>query len=818
MGDAARDRRDWSEAARHYRAHLEREPEDAGILVQLGHMLKEGGDLLSAESAYRRAMAMRPEDHDIPLQLGHALKLQGRLDEAREAYGLSDALAPVNHAALELERMGERPARPARSAKPRPSPGPDLAALEAEFQTTPTRRRWHVLREAGRIAEAEGQPGPPHLLDVTDLLNMLRATGRATGIQRVQIGICAYLLAEEPERWRFVALEAPLGPIWTLAPDDLRALLRYATEEAHDTGRARALVEAALDGGRATHLDSARSFLTLGAFWFLVGATALLDGLRARGLRLGMMAYDLIPLTHPEHTDAGTVAGFRQALDEGAPRWEFALAISEYTAAGMRRALAERGAPDVPVRAVPLAHRFSDAVAEGWPAALADLRSRPFVLCVGTIESRKNHLALFQAWKILLEEGAEPPPLVCVGRPGWRVGDLLAQLEATGFLGGRIRMLHGISDPELASLYREAAFTVFPSFTEGWGLPVGESLALGTPCLASPEGATPEAGSGFAPPLDPYSPRTIAEAVRRWAESPEALARERARIAQGFQPRDWDDVGRDFRRAFEECLKAAAPRPPAAAPPLAEGADLGFPALAALLGPGFEPPSGDVAWVAGRAAALRISAPPGRLVLSFAARPWALDNRVALDDAPSLPLTDGMALSLDWRGGEGLVRLRLSGSLDAPPDAEDGRPVRMGLRRLALLPEGAPPLARGRAVVPGDAALWAALAPARDTIAFRPDALAGERIHLLLGVAGEEAPRRQSVLPGEDGVVRLSLDGARPVFLAWAAESDLPGRLALLEAHPAALPLAERIAALEGAEDAPLPPGEAGRWARRLAG
>nr|WP_302474397.1 glycosyltransferase [Roseococcus sp. MDT2-1-1] len=484
----------------------------------------------------------------------------------------------------------------------------------------------------------------------------------------------------------------------------------------------------------------------------------------------------------------------------------------------MRRALAERGVPDVPVRAVPLAHRFSDAAAEGWPAALADLREKPFVLCVGTIESRKNHLALFQAWKLLLEEGMEPPPLVCVGRPGWRVGDLLAQLEATGFLGGRIRLLHGISDPELASLYRSAAFSVFPSFTEGWGLPVGESLALGTPCLASHEGATPEAASGFAPPLDPYSPRAIAAAVRCWTEDPEELARERTRIAEGFRPRDWDDVGRDFRRAFEECLNEAPPGTPAAAPALAEGADLGFPALAALLGPGFEPPSGDVAWVAGRAAALRISAPPGRLVLSLAARPWAGDNRVALDDAPSLPLSDGMALSLDWPGGEGTVRLRLSGPLDAAPDSEDARPVRMGLRRLALLPEGAPRLARGRAVAPGDATLWAALAPGRDTLTFRPEAPVGERIHLLLGVAGEEAPRRHFLLPGEDGVVRLPLDGARPVFLAWAAESDLAGRLALLEAHPAALPLAERIAALEGAEDAPLPPGEAGRWARRLAG
>eukprot|EP01031_Cornospumella_fuschlensis_P015848 gene15848-19356_t len=145
--------------------------------------------------------------------------------------------------------------------------------------------------------------------------------------------------------------------------------------------------------------------------------------------------------------------------------------------------------------------------------AIEDLRGQDYVLCVGTIESRKNHLALFQAWQILLKEGLEPPPLILVGRPGWRVDDLMAQLESTRFLDGRIRLVHGVSDPELEGLYRGCLFTIFPSFTEGWGLPVGESLALGKLCLAAMEGATPEAAGGFAEPIDAYSPRDIAARV-----------------------------------------------------------------------------------------------------------------------------------------------------------------------------------------------------------------------------------------------------------------------------------------------------------------
>jgi tetratricopeptide (TPR) repeat protein len=199
IGDAARDARRWGEAAGHYRAHLALHPDDAGIWVQLGHALKETGDWPAAEAAYREAIALRPQDHDAPLHLGHALKLQGRPGEARDAYRLSDALAPVNHAAIELEALGAgaappRPAAPRAMPPPGPPAGPDLSALRAAFDARGERRAWLALRDAGGDAEGQGVPGGPWLLDVTDLLAMLRQVGRATGIQRVQLGLCEHLL------------------------------------------------------------------------------------------------------------------------------------------------------------------------------------------------------------------------------------------------------------------------------------------------------------------------------------------------------------------------------------------------------------------------------------------------------------------------------------------------------------------------------------------------------------------------------------------------------------------------------------------------
>src|SRR5690349_23230268 len=102
----------------------------------------------------------------------------------------------------------------------------------------------------------------------------------------------------------------------------------------------------------------------------------------------------------------------------------------------MRRWLAGQGL-DLPVEAVPLAHdfRLPGQVAlpspKRWPPSIAALQGRDYVLCVCTIEARKNHAYLFQLWKQLLDQGVEMPELVLVGRFGWRVGDLYAQMQAT---------------------------------------------------------------------------------------------------------------------------------------------------------------------------------------------------------------------------------------------------------------------------------------------------------------------------------------------------------------------------------------------------
>ena len=179
--------------------------------------------------------------------------------------------------------------------------------------------------------------------------------------------------------------------------------------------------------------------------------------------------------------------------------------------------------------------------------AVAQLIKEDYVLYVSTIEIRKNHIYLFRIWKRLIEKmGKKIPKLVFVGRPGWRVNDLIDQLRSTDNLEGNIRILHDLSDRELSVLYRSALFSVFPSFEEGWGLPVGESLIFGRPCVASNTSSVPEVAGDFVDYIDPFNDNDGYKKILHFIEDREFLNRRARYIQENFKPRDWSDVARDM--------------------------------------------------------------------------------------------------------------------------------------------------------------------------------------------------------------------------------------------------------------------------------
>ncbi len=133
-----------------------------------------------------------------------------------------------------------------------------------------------------------------------------------------------------------------------------------------------------------------------------------------------------------------------------------------------------------------------------------------FLLAVGTVEPRKNYHGLLVAYRLLKTRGVNVP-LVIAGGPGWGYGELPQRLA----LEPGVRLLGHVDDVALQALYRNASALAYPSFYEGFGLPLLEALEAGLPALVSNTGSLPEVAGGAALTVDPRQPEEIAAGLER---------------------------------------------------------------------------------------------------------------------------------------------------------------------------------------------------------------------------------------------------------------------------------------------------------------
>lgn len=411
------------------------------------------------------------------------------------------------------------------------------------------------------------------LFDVTDLIEFLSQIGHVTGIQRVQIA----LLREAFDAARFVppgevrsffvqafCLHGPWG-YGTRVVDSahLRKLFVLLEDEEIDHERLRGIVDDIYETAQQSRLGKGSILVLCGAFWNYPFYVSEIARVVHRGGKIVLICYDVIPIEAPEYCVAPLVQSFRAAFERLAPYVSVFACISGHTASSVRRQLEQIELPGpARVEVLALAHKISDVSysKEEVARTLAHLRAsqpefpnRRFALCVGTIEARKNLGYLVDAWKELRSRyGAAVPDLVLAGRPGWNVDNLLQVISVRNTTEKHIYILHGLSDLALRALYGACAFTVFPSLLEGWGLPVGEALSEGKICFASSSSSIPEVGGAFADYIDPLNVRDAVEKIGAYVAEPSRITAREKVISDGFHPRDWRDVWKDFARIVEK--------------------------------------------------------------------------------------------------------------------------------------------------------------------------------------------------------------------------------------------------------------------------
>jgi glycosyltransferase involved in cell wall biosynthesis len=301
----------------------------------------------------------------------------------------------------------------------------------------------------------------------------------------------------------------------------------------------------------------------LGASWAVPGYAQKIAAAKARhGVRFAALVYDMIPVENEDMVEPHHTLRFRKWLTETVPIADALLTISAYSRRALQDFARAAGWTMPPVEVIRLGGEWSQRPAarsageEGRKPARQmrlpqmdlpqmDLPQR-YALFVSTIEIRKNHRLLVRLWRRLIERhGADAVPvLIFAGQVGWMVDDLLADLAASNWLGGKVEHRPGLSDVELDVVYGRCLFTLFPSLAEGWGLPVAESLAHGKFCLASNRTSIPEVGGDLIDYFDPADVDDVVTRLERLLFEPGYLAARETRLRAEYRPATWADCAR----------------------------------------------------------------------------------------------------------------------------------------------------------------------------------------------------------------------------------------------------------------------------------
>jgi glycosyltransferase involved in cell wall biosynthesis len=294
---------------------------------------------------------------------------------------------------------------------------------------------------------------------------------------------------------------------------------------------------------RPLHLQARDQLALFGAYWDHDPVIQLAMAHRRALGDVAMLVHDVIPDAAPALCTDSQVRQFRQRMALFPRVANRFLAVSRFTAQDFVQAM--HGAVHLDdVQVVPLAHAFGHS-----PRCTHAPRLAPHtetgqrqVLCVGTIEARKNQLVLLQAWQQLIERfGEQTPELVLCGKFGSKPAAFKALLASDPALQRKVRIVSAPSDEQLGELYAQAWFTVFPSLYEGWGLPVGEAAWLGKVCLASSASSVPEVLGEAGAYLSPHHPEDWSTLIGHLITAPQLLTLWTQQALQA-PLRDWSQV------------------------------------------------------------------------------------------------------------------------------------------------------------------------------------------------------------------------------------------------------------------------------------
>lgn len=244
---------------------------------------------------------------------------------------------------------------------------------------------------------------------------------------------------------------------------------------------------------------------------------------RRKGVAINFVVYDLLPLHQPDWFGGSTVRNFSRWIGVVSRQADRCICISKTVAQALTNELLQRGSRNLPETTdIPLgADLAATFPTYGLPPDVPALRDwvlrHRVLLSVGTIEPRKGHRCVLQAmthrWQSLPKDDVA---LLVVGKPGWKTEELQGVLRHHPEYGKRLIWLDGATDQLLAELYASATGLIAASHGEGFGLPLVEALAHGTPVLARDLLVFREVGGDLFQYFSDDATASLAQSIDNW--------------------------------------------------------------------------------------------------------------------------------------------------------------------------------------------------------------------------------------------------------------------------------------------------------------
>lgn len=291
-----------------------------------------------------------------------------------------------------------------------------------------------------------------------------------------------------------------------------------------------------------THpFSSSDLILVLGGNWSFATYMSSLEKVKKNVLNLRSVhvLYDFIPVIQPGFFPEAMEESYDNYINKVLRISDLSLSISENT---KKDALEYADEKNIEVNTIEAFRLGEDFVKiKSQKPSKINVQTKEYIFCVGTFEVRKNHQLLYYTMKLAQSKGIKLPKIVIVGKKGWLSDSTLHLFRNDPSIKDNVDILHKCNDKEMAWLYENCLFTVYPSYYEGWGLPIAESLRYGKICLSSNTSSMPEVAGGLIDYFSPFDSGEFLNKISLYLD-PKKLDTTEQAIKENYNSTSWDDA------------------------------------------------------------------------------------------------------------------------------------------------------------------------------------------------------------------------------------------------------------------------------------